>query len=172
MLSMKIMKDAAKAYLKKIFSDLHNVIVGVVLGALMLGTGATYLFLENTWNLLIYIIKSPTPLWATVSLLCLSNFLLYLKISQKISYSSKSSCEKWGILVTAGGFKWLVSHSAGLVVHTKETPYCPNHDMMLVKESGKFVCPMSGCSVQESIRSLESRYKFIEAEIEKTIREL
>lgn len=171
MMSMKILKDAAKAYLKKIFSDLHNVIISVVIGSLILGTGATYIFLKNTWKLFIYIVELPTPLWATISLLCLSNCFIYFKISQKIS-CSKSSCEKGGILVTAGGFKWLVSHSAGLVVHAKGTPYFPNHDMMLVKENGRFVCPVSGCLVQESIRSLESRYKFIESEIEKTIREL
>ena len=165
------LKDATKAYLKKAFSDLHNVILGVIIGAIILGTGAAYLFLENAWRLFENIAQSPTPLWATVSLLCLSNYLLYLRIYYKSSYS-KSSCDKRGILVTAGGFKWLVSHSAGLVVHTKETPYCPNHDMSLVKESGKFVCPVQGCTVQEAIRSVESRYKFIEAEIEKTIREL
>src|SRR3990170_8900337 len=49
---------------------------------------------------------------------------LYCKVIYWLAY-------KWGTLISAGGLKWLVSHSSGLIRHIKEIPYCPEHERQL-----------------------------------------
>jgi hypothetical protein len=62
------MKNLFKEYLKKVFSDLHSTIVGIIIGALILGVGGIWAFSKNLWNLLKTTMLLPTPLWVTAIL--------------------------------------------------------------------------------------------------------
>lgn len=75
---MKKLIELLKVYLKKVFSDLHNVIVGIVVVAIVSG-GSIYLFFRNLWTQLQNIAQSPTPLWGTIVLVLL--LLGYIKVN-------------------------------------------------------------------------------------------
>jgi len=83
------MKNLFKEYLKKVFSDLHSAIVGIIISALILGVGGIWVFSKNLWNLLKTIILLPTPLWVTAILLVLFVMeYLYLKNKTSIPLST------------------------------------------------------------------------------------
>ena len=83
------MKNLFKVYLKKVFSDLHSAIVGIIVGALILGVGGIWVFSKNLWILLKTTMLLPTPLWVTAIFLGL--FIMayfYLKNKTSIPLSS------------------------------------------------------------------------------------
>jgi hypothetical protein len=68
------MKNLPKVYLKKVFSDLHSAIVGIIVGALIISVGGIWVFSKNPWNLLKATMALPTPLWMTA--ICLVLFVM------------------------------------------------------------------------------------------------
>ena len=62
------MKKIVTNWIKKIFSDLHSAIVGIVLLALLASGGGIYIFFRKLWDDIIATMKSPTPLWTTIIL--------------------------------------------------------------------------------------------------------
>jgi hypothetical protein len=65
------MKNLFKVYLKKVFSDFHSTIVGIIVGALILSVGGIWVFSKNLWILLKATMLLPTPLWVTAIFLAL-----------------------------------------------------------------------------------------------------
>ena len=69
------------AYLKKKKGqDLHSVILGLVLAALVLSAGGIYFFAKKLWISLRNTIQTPTPLWATSILVFVVLVYTHLKI--------------------------------------------------------------------------------------------
>lgn len=64
--NMKNLIEPIKSYFKKVFSDLHNAIVGAVVAAVILSGGGIYLYARQLWIQLKNIVQSPTPIWATI----------------------------------------------------------------------------------------------------------
>jgi len=83
------MKNPFKEYLKKVFSDLHSAIVGIIISALILGVGGIWVFSKNLWNLLKTRMLLQTPLWVAAIFLAL--FVMeyfYLKNKTSIPLST------------------------------------------------------------------------------------
>lgn len=80
---MKILLKALKAYLKKLFSDLHSIILGTIVGVVILSLGGILAFSKNAWTLLKTIVQSSTPLWATIVLVLVLLVYIYLKNPKK-----------------------------------------------------------------------------------------
>jgi hypothetical protein len=82
------MKNLFKIYLKKVFSDLHSAIVGIIVGALIISVGSIWVFSKNLWNLLKTTMLLPTPLWVTaifLALFVMAYFYLRSKTSIPLS---------------------------------------------------------------------------------------
>lgn len=88
------MKRLLKAYLKKFFSDLHSVILAIILTALILGAGGIRVFSENLWIQLEATMLSPTPLWVTTSFLVLF-VLVYIYLRNKTSNPLSTPDPEW-----------------------------------------------------------------------------
>jgi hypothetical protein len=78
------MKNLFKVYLKKVFSDLHSTILGIIIGALILSVGGIWVFSKNLWILLKTTMLLPTPLWVTIIFLALF-VLAYIYLKNKTS---------------------------------------------------------------------------------------
>lgn len=78
------MKNPFKNYLKKIFSDLHSAILGIIVAAFILSVGGIWVFSKKLWDILKAIMILPTPLWATIILLILS-ILAYIFLRKRTS---------------------------------------------------------------------------------------
>jgi hypothetical protein len=78
------MKNLFKGYLKKVFSDLHSAIFGIIVTALILAAGGIWIFSKNLWNLLKTTMLLPTPLWVTTIFLALF-VLVYIYLKNKTS---------------------------------------------------------------------------------------
>ena len=78
------MKNLFKNFIKKIFSDLHSAILGIIVAALILSVGGIWVFSKKLWDYLIAIMVLPTPLWATIILLVLS-ILAYIFLRKRSS---------------------------------------------------------------------------------------
>ena len=83
---MKNLITATKTYLIKVFSDLHNAIVGAIVAAAILGGGGIYLYAQQLWLRLKNIALSPTPLWITILMLfALSVYMIFVRYHSKIT---------------------------------------------------------------------------------------
>ncbi len=80
------MKKLIKVYLKKVFSDLHSAILGMIVTALILGVGGIWVFSKNLWNLIKRTMLLPTPLWVT-TILALLFLVVYIYLRNKTSLS-------------------------------------------------------------------------------------
>jgi hypothetical protein len=74
--SSKGMTSFFKAYVKKLFSDLHSAVIGIVIGAIVIGLGGIWAFSKSLWFQFKLIMVLPTPLWVAGCLLLF--FLLSL----------------------------------------------------------------------------------------------
>ncbi len=78
------MENLFKVYLKKVFSDLHSAILGIIVAALILAAGGIWVFSKNLWILLKATMLLPTPLWVTTIFLALF-VLAYIYLKNKPS---------------------------------------------------------------------------------------
>jgi len=82
------MKNLLKAYLRKLFSDLHSAILSILIGLLILSVGGIRIFAKNLWVRSKATMLLPTPLWVTaiiLVLLILAHILLRKKTSIVLS---------------------------------------------------------------------------------------
>lgn len=86
---MKNPIELTRDYLKKVFSDLHNAIVGAIVAAIVLSGGGIYLFAQKIWIQLKNIAQSPTPIWATI--ICILALMVYIRVGQFRAKTSKTN---------------------------------------------------------------------------------
>ena len=91
---MKSLPKLLLSYLKKVFSDLHGVIIGIIVGFLL--SGATiYLFFENLWIWIKTTIQLPTPLWVTTALVLLLFVYLIIVTNRSFKKSESNNSANW-----------------------------------------------------------------------------
>jgi len=172
---MKDLLEPIKAYLKKVFSDLHNAVVGAVVAALILSGGGIYLFAQQLWTQLKNIALSPTPLWATVALALLLTGRMFLKkqVTDPLKNSSqlqpteqkeitRTNANSFGF-VENGNLKWKVHLACGSIFRIEDTPYCVKHDLQLLHLGGGYICSHSnedGCDahLKDTDHALRKKY--------------
>jgi hypothetical protein len=113
---MKSPQELAKAYLKKVLSDLHSHLVGLIVGAILLAIGSFVLFSENVWLYVKTTMQSPTPLWATIVLVLLVVIYMKMKKTQPTLEALPS-----GRLIPKFGVLW----------DKNKEPYCPFCEKLL-----------------------------------------
>ena len=139
------MKEILKNYIKKLFSDSHAAIVGIVAGSLLLGTGTIYIYFQALWLSLTETIQSPTPLWASIALALLLTAYIYLKSqsSQSTSTTPPTKTKPKYIIkfFTIGQCKWETKIYDGNYFEINEYPFCIAHDLRFIfGYNGKY-CP-------------------------------
>ena len=82
---MQALLKVIKTYVVKVFSDMHNAIVGAILAAVFLGGDGIYLYAQSLWQKFINIATLPTPLWATVCTVAIFSIVVS-KASTQASY--------------------------------------------------------------------------------------
>jgi len=89
------MASLVKEYVKKLFSDLHSAVIGIVIGAVVVALGGIWAFSKNLWFQFKLVMLLPTPLWIAGSLLLL--FLLSFVYIHRRTFAplSKPDPEYW-----------------------------------------------------------------------------
>lgn len=68
-----------KSYIKKLFSDLHSVIIGIIV-VLIIGTPLVLkTFFQDLWLELLKYMQLQTPLWLTILIVLLLVLYIYIK---------------------------------------------------------------------------------------------
>ena len=136
-------REVIQAYLKKVFSDLHSAIVGIIVGAIILIIGSIYLFAKNLWIALINTIQSPTPLWATVILVFVVLAYIYLKTIKNhlLSDSPESKPDYIIKQFPIGKYKWEAKIYENNYFEVDEYPLCITHDLRFIFGSNEKYCP-------------------------------
>lgn len=136
---MKNLHEAVKTYFKKVCSDLHSAIVGIIVTALILSVGGIYLISKNLWIWFKTIVLSPTPLWATTALVIVVLVYIYVKIQK--THSSPSPKNYITKYFTIGNYKWETKIYKSDYFEVDKYPYCVKHDLKFIfGRDGKY-CP-------------------------------
>jgi len=172
---MKNLLELSKAYLKKVFSDLHNVIVGIVVVAIVSG-GGVYLFFRSLWTQLKSIAQSPTPLWAS-GVLCLG-LLVYIRVAKvqaklkEVDQTSTSKTPPYEIqYFDDSKFRWKYKIFHDDSFEVDENPFCLKHDLQFVCDDTYKFCPsLSECGCKLPYKHFNQYFAQVESFIDRQIR--
>lgn len=153
-------------YIAKFLSTLLNNILATILVA-VIGIPILVSWATGTLNILLQILISPTPLWATIALVVLCCAYIYLRVSRKNQNPSKE------LLYPVENFKWKVSINQNGNFKIDSTPYCKDHDLKLIESiNGKIhQCPEPHCRTISEPSLTIRRYEIAKRYIEKAIRD-
>lgn len=155
------------SWLKKLLSDSHSAIIGIIFGSIFAGGTGVYFFSKNLWNLLIDIAQLPTPLWATIALVLLVGVYIYLKKSRN------QSCSK-AILYPVDNLKWEVTINNTGNYHVSKTPYCKKHELKLAQSTNHAAwnCPkLLECHTKINNSNIRNLRRKALSHIEKAVRD-
>lgn len=116
------MRKPLYSWLKRLFSDAHSAIIGIILVSLLAGGTGIYFFLKNLWNELIKIAQFPTPLLATIALVLLSGGYIYLRTRRIHSSSTPKE-----IMFECRNLKWKIIVKSNSDYKIEFMPYCIIH---------------------------------------------
>jgi len=133
------MKKPLLTYLKKLFSDLHAAIIGIVVGSLFVGGLGIYIFFRNLWNWLIDIMLLQTPVWVTIVLFLA--LVLYVYIITRNTQSYRSPRKNIIKYFTIGKYTWKTDIDEYGNFEVDEYPFCPKHDLQFIFDRYKKYCP-------------------------------
>jgi hypothetical protein len=141
--------------IKTIISDIRQSIVGIILGAVILGAGGIFLFAKKLWRLMLLTMQSPTPLWATTALVLLLVLYIYIKISKPHSFLLPKIKM---FFVNTHIFKWKVTTYSNNTYKIDDIPFCIEHDLQLVADLDKYQCPyFNNKSCKNSLKENERK---------------
>ena len=156
------------AWIRKIISDTHNVVVGAVLMLVFGGSSfATLAFPNKVQEMLI----STPQVWLLIAM-SFGSLLISLILIKFLPTINKTKNKDYYPLINACGYKWRVSHSAGLVVHIDPIPHCPKHDLELTEENNFMSCHRKGCETKIIWKEFDIIFPHVRSEIKKAVREL
>lgn len=154
---MTHLTETIKAYLKKVFSDLHNIILGAVVGALIVGGGGVYLFAQKLWTQLIGIAQLPTPLWASTILALGIMEYIYVKIQISAKFSPNNNKIDF---IDDGDIKWKATLYPSGIINLEDSPFCVKHNIRLISFNTGHLCKhMETNDCETQILSLDYEYR-------------
>ncbi len=166
------LREVAQLYLKKVFSDLHSAIVGIIVSAIILSVGGVYLFYKNLWISLKTTIQSPTPLWATIILVFAVLVYIYLKTSK--THSSTAPDYKIEYF-TIDELKWKTKVYDNGNFEVERISICKEHDLPLINGNIVYYCPESlkyKCKNKIDYNSYSILYENAKSYIDKEVRNI
>lgn len=160
------MQKILKAWIKKIFSDLHSIILTAIVLS-FLGTGGASLVSEKTWHLVKKAILLPLPLWLTIALVLATYTYFHIKKLRSYSFRHKTK------YFTIGNFKWETKIYSNTCFEVENTPLCAKHDLRLLFSGSSRYCPEAdkrNCKNQISDYDHYKIYSTAKSYIDKQIR--
>lgn len=92
------MLNVIKNYFKKILSDLHSAIIGIIVAALILSLGGIYLFFKKLWIWLKTIFLLPTPLWVATIFVFVVFLYVHFRVKRSYPFPTDQFYESFGCL--------------------------------------------------------------------------
>ena len=130
-----MMQELLKSWLKKISSDLHNIILSVIVFS-FLSTGTASLVSAKIWSQVKEAILLPVPLWITIAL-ALATYtcfhIMNIRSSSKSDYKTK--------YFTIGKYKWKVKVYNYGYFEIDKYPICKTHDLKFIFGTKEKYCP-------------------------------
>lgn len=149
---MTTLKKLLKPILRFFASIASGIIVKIIVG--LFGIAALISYVPHTLNYIIQIIKSPTPLWATIALVFL--VIGYIKLKKSPLFpASKVKNE----LIEAENLKWETRLQNNSVLSVSEIPFCKIHARKLTDFEGNYHCMEKDCKTRVDSRYLKTAYK-------------
>ena len=75
------MMNVIKRYARKLFSDLHSALLGIIISAIFISLGGIWVFSKRLWNVIKPNMIIPTPLWLTI-IIILSVLIVYVSLKK------------------------------------------------------------------------------------------
>jgi hypothetical protein len=171
------MREWLKQRIKKLFENTESTITNIILLALFGGSATILAVSKKALSVFLQIINTPTPLWATISLVLLGCGYIYLKfrklhsssLSQKVEKPQKTSAQKIKYF-TLGNYKWKVDIYPGGGFSMDIFPICAIHDLKFIIKGDGMSCPDPGCKNTISKYDDYKIHATAESHIEKEIR--
>lgn len=151
-------KEALKKFLKSIGADTRSALVGYIVAVLIVAGGGLSALYKTSREWVLQILTTPTPLWATISLVLLGYLYIYLKfhksyssalLSRKIdnaqmapaAASDKSKTQ----FFTFGNYKWKADIYPSGYFKVAPFPFCAKHDLEFIIKGSGMSCPAKDC---------------------------
>jgi hypothetical protein len=171
------MREWLKQRIKKLFENTESTITNIFLLALFGGSATILAVSKKALSAFLQIATTPTPLWATISLVLLVCLYIYIKLRQShssyVSPSEYHPTDPQLEYITVGEYKWQVAIFNNGAFSVDQYPYCIKHDLKFIfKSDGKY-CPevdKGNCDSKISERNQFNTYETAKSYIEKEIR--
>ena len=152
-----------RAWLRKIASDTHALVVGAILSLVFGGGGLSiWLFLNPLSQLLERNISLRQSL--------VSSFGLLLLVSLVLKFVEYKSSQPSETLKKIGSFTWKVTHRRGRVLGVEGLPYCNAHECKFVINGHEWHCPIPNCTSVLHDSDLSKTRMYAESIIERLLR--
>ena len=146
---------------RTIFSDVRRAIIGIILVALLGGTGGVLYLSKTLLHVSIDILKTPTPLWATIALVLLCCVYIYSKrFAKSLSLNPPKARKE---LIKAGRFLWETTFESNNILHVSKVPFCKIHELRLTELRDTFKCMEKDCKTSIECHLLPNVYKIFNA---------
>jgi hypothetical protein len=123
---------------------LHNIFATTAVG--IIGVPVLISWATGTLDILLQILKSPTPLWATISLIALCCLYTYVRVvqilskSERMDQASKPPPHETKYF-TVGNYKWETKIYDNNYFEVDKYPYCIKHDLKFIFRRDSKYCP-------------------------------
>ncbi len=168
MLPTQKLKEILKSYIKRLSSDLHSSVVGIIVAALILSFGGIFLFAKTLWAATTNILLSPMPVWVIIVLGLL--VVLYIQTKTKLNPETSQNLpvkKPKTKFFDVGGYRWKATIYRPDYFELDKYPYCPTHDTKFVFSRDRKFCPGNDTEICKN--NLSKRDEFTEYEAAKSI---
>jgi hypothetical protein len=178
----QMMKQLLLKWTTKIFSDVHNAIVALIVASIFVAVGGLlWTFAKSLILFLPEFLQSQMPIWAATLLGLLSLLYTYVKTrnprplpNPPITESIRKPISRF---FDVGHFRWKARIHSKDYIEVEETPWCIKHDLQLVSPinhyGATYYCPKRDtkeCGGEVSAGNLVDYHSEAESIIEKEVR--
>ncbi len=146
---------------KTILSDARKSIIGIILAALVAGTGGVLYLPKTLLHASIDMLKSQIPLWATILLVLLVSLYTYVRTAR--------SRPQYPLIkyIETGSVKWKAIIYDKTQFEVDQCPYCMTHDLKFVLLGDNCRCPSPQCDnrISSNIAIYEAFKNMVEKEL-------
>ncbi len=164
-------------WLKLIFSDIRQTIVGIVVAGVIIAGGGLLAISRTALDFSIQILSTPTPLWATILLVLLCAAYIRLRVLKRAKDLSQVTPFKDHdaiVYYTVGRQKWKTRIHLNGSYEVDKVPLCIDHDLPFVLSDSYYQCPevrRNTCRNRINLIRFEESYQIAKSYIDKEVRE-
>jgi len=124
--------------LKKAFENTESTITSIIVLAVLGGSVGILSFSQKALSFFLQLLKTPTPLWATIALVFLAGICIYLKLHKPYPSTAPKPKTKY---ISIGRYKWKTKIYDNGHFEIDKYPYCIEHDLKFIHGRGGKYCP-------------------------------